>query len=91
MPFLGLGPAAWATVGRAMGGALVAGLFGGEKSVVAVAMNEIHRAIIRNDIEMARSLLRDMQWRHSESLRDFLRKYGSDLPPEFVAEFKDFM
>ena len=91
MPFLGLGPAAWASLGRALGVAIVGGLFGGKNSVVAVVAREIQRAIIRNDIEMARSLLRDMQWRHAESLKEFLRKYGDDLPPEFVEEFRDLM
>ncbi|MFH1114183.1 MAG: hypothetical protein V1792_09705 [Pseudomonadota bacterium] len=76
---------------RAIGVAVVGGLFGGKNSVVAVVAREIQRAIIRNDIEMARSLLRDMQWRHAESLREFLRKYGDNLPPEFVEEFRDFM
>lgn len=91
MPFLGLGPAAWASLARALGIALVGGLFGGKNSIVAVVAREIQRAIVRNDIEMARSLLRDMQWRHAESLKDFLRKYADNLPPEFVKEFKDFM
>ncbi len=74
-----------------MGAALLAGLFGGKNSVVAVVAREIQRAIVRNDIELARNLLRDMQWRHTESLRKFLREYGQKLPPEFVSEFKDFM
>lgn len=91
MPFLGLGPAAWVTVARVMGVALFGGLFGGKNSIVAVAAREIKKAIIRNDIEMARSMLRDMQWRHTESLKEFLRKFGDDLPPEFVKEFSDFM
>jgi hypothetical protein len=91
MPFLGLGPAAWASLGKALGMALVGGLFGGKNSIVAVVAREVQRAIIRNDIEMARSLLRDMQWRHAESLKEFLRQYGANLPPEFAEEFRDFM
>lgn len=91
MSFLGLGPAAWASVARTLGMALVGRVFGGKNSVVAVVAREIQRAIIRNDIEMARSLLRDMQWRHEKSLKEFLRKYDDDLPPEFMEEFRDFM
>lgn len=91
MPFLGMGPAAWAALGRALGVALLGGLFGGKNSVVAVVAREVQRAIIRNDIEMARNLLQDMRWRHTASLREFLRKYGDDLPPEFVEEFRDLV
>ena len=91
MPILGLGPAAWATVGRTLGMALVGGLFGGKNSLVAVTAREIQRAIIRNDIEMARNLLRDMGWRYEKDLKKFLQKYGDELPPEFMEEFKDFL
>ena len=91
MPFFGLGPAAWLAVARSMGAALATGLLGGKNSVVAVAAREIQRAIAHHDIEMARNLLRDMQWRHAESLRQFLRQYGQTLPPEFISEFKDFL
>lgn len=89
MPILGLGPAAWATVGRALGAALVTGMFGGKDGVSALVAKEIQRAIIRNDIELARRLLRDMQWRHAEALKTFLRDYADTLPKEFLEEFKD--
>jgi|GEM_PF-1169604 len=89
MAILGLGPTAWATVGRAIGAAVVAGLFGGKNGVAVLVAKEIQRAIIRNDIEMARHLLRDMQWRHAEALKAFLKDYSEDLPPEFLKEFRN--
>ncbi len=91
MPFIGMGPAAWAAVGRALGVALLAGLFGGKNSVVAVVAREIQRAITHNDLETARALLNDMQWRNQEALTAFLRKYSNELPPEFLDEFREFI
>jgi hypothetical protein len=88
MAIFGLGPAAWATVGRALGAALVAGLFGGKNGLAALVAREIQRSILRNDIEMARALIRDMQWRHAEALKVFLKDYADQLPPEFLKEFE---
>jgi hypothetical protein len=87
MPILGLGPAAWASVGRALGAAIVTGVLGRKDGIVALMAKEIQRAILRNDVEMARHLLRDMQWRHAETLKVFLKEYANELPQEFLQEF----
>ncbi len=86
-----MGPAAWASVGRAMAMALSSSLLSGPNNIVKVVMKEIHKAIINKDIETARSMIRDLAWRHRESFKAFMDKYSDDLPPDAIKEISDFL
>ena len=82
-----MGPAAWLAVGRALALAGGTSLFGGANSLPAVAARQVSRAVKRRDLDLARAMLLDLRQRHQEAFRAFLRQYGEELPPEFLAEF----
>ena len=85
-----MGPAAWLSVGKALGIALAASFFA-KDGVAAALAREVRRAIVNNELEMARAMLRDLAWRHRESFRSFLETYGKDLPPEAMEEFRAYV
>ncbi len=86
-----MGPAAWRAIARAMGLALTSSFFSGPNNIVNVVLKEIHRSIINEDIETARSMLRDLAWRHRESFKSFMDKYSDELPTEAVEEFNKIL
>ena len=83
-----MGPAAWAAVARALGQALLSSLFSGENNIVSIIAAEIQSAILNNDIETARGLLRDLACRHRKQYEVFLKKFANKLPAELIAELK---
>ena len=77
-----MGPAAYAAIGRALGVALTTHLFGGADGLVAILAGQIRKAILHNDIETAKAMLRDLAARHRKIFEDFMKCYGDDLPAE---------
>lgn len=84
-----MGPAGWCAVGRALGFALVSSLFSGENNIVNILAKHIHKAILNNDIETARAMLKDLSHRHQKQYNAFLKKYADQLPPEVIADLKE--
>jgi hypothetical protein len=83
-----MGPAAWASIARALGLALASSLFKGERSLVVLAAKQVRSAVARHDLELARKLLRDLAWRNRSAFNEFMAKYASDLPDEAREELQ---
>lgn len=86
-----MGPAAWRSIGKALGLTLIRPLFGGKYSVIAVIAREIHRAIIRGDIEIAKAMLIDMAYKHKNHLEYFIKHYSKNLSSEAINELKEIL
>lgn len=78
-----MGPLAWAAVGRALGLALASSLLRGGAEL---AGKQLHAAIVNRELELARAMLRDLQYRHRQAFDDFIKKYGDELPAEVLEE-----
>jgi hypothetical protein len=83
-----MGPAAWASIARALGLALASSLFKGEKSLVVLAAKQVQFAVAQRDLELAHELLRDLAWRNRSAFDDFMARYASDLPDEAREELQ---
>lgn len=82
-----MGPAAWAAVGRALAVAVTGSLIFGRGGAIRLAVDEVVSAIQRHDLDVARAMVLDLRRNHREAYERFVRKYASDLPPEFLQEF----
>jgi|HubBroStandDraft_2_1064218.scaffolds.fasta_scaffold940537_1 hypothetical protein len=81
-----MGPATLLAVGRALlvavGGATVFGRDG----ALRIVAEELVAAVERQDFEVARAMIRNMQREHRIAFEAFVAKYGDQLPPEFRRE-----
>jgi len=76
-------PATLISIGRAMTMALATSAFSGGVKVIAI---QIKNAIIENEVETAKILLKDMSWRFEKEFSDFINKYKDDLPNDIVEQ-----
>jgi hypothetical protein len=83
-----MGPAAWASIARALGLAFASSLFKGDKSLVVMAAKQVRSAVAQRDLELAHELLRDLAWRNRSAFDEFMAKYASDLPDDAREELQ---
>ena len=86
-----MGPAAWRTVGRVLAVALARSFFTGPNNVVRIVARQIQKAIINNDLDLARTMMQDLALHHRKTFESFMKKYADDLPEEALKEFKSFL
>lgn len=79
-------PATLFSIGRAMTVALATSAFSGSVKIVAV---QIKNAIINNELETAKILLKDMSWRFDKEFSDFINKYKNDLPNDIIEQLNE--
>lgn len=70
---------------------MVSHLFGGRDGLVAIVAAQVRDAILRNDIETAKAMLRDLAARHRKHFEEFMKKHGDDLPPDAAEELRNFL
>jgi len=78
-----MGIQAWITVGRVLLWAASGAVFTGGVSLIA---HQINDAILKNDFEIAKLMLKDLSWRYKQEYEQFIKKYKKDLPDEFFNE-----
>ncbi len=77
-----MGPAAYASIGRALTVALATSIFNGKGSVVALLAKQLEHAIAEHDLSLAQMLLKDLSYRHHAAFEEFIKKFGDKLTPE---------
>jgi len=81
-----MGPQAWFAIGRALSVAVANCLFTSNNGVIALIAKQINKAIVENELETARIILKDFAWRYQKEYNDFKQKYKNDLPAELFIE-----
>ena len=79
-------PATLISIGRAMTVALASSVFSGGVRIIAV---QIKNAIVNNELETAKILLKDMSWRFENEFNKFIKKYKNDLPDDIINQLNE--
>jgi thermostable 8-oxoguanine DNA glycosylase len=79
-------PATLISIGRAMAVALASSAFSGGVRIIAV---QIKNAIVNNELETAKILLKDMSWRFENEFNEFIKKYKNDLPDDIINQLNE--
>ena len=74
-----MGPQAWASVGKALGVAMVRWALDPREGGAALLIHQVKSHIARRDFELAKAKLRHLKRHHKDLYEDFLREFGDDL------------